>query len=130
MRWHSRATASSRAESTRRAQGTWRRAWRGERSGAGWRVAGWFRIPRRGGGGLVSGIATAVKALRPGVRVFAAEPETAAPLAASLAAGEPREVAYVPTFVDGCGSRALLAEMWPIVRRLVDGSLAMPVAAI
>ncbi len=49
---------------------------------------------------------------------------------ASLAAGEPREVAYTPTFVDGCGSKGLLAEMWPIVRRLVDGSLAMPIAAI
>jgi threonine dehydratase len=83
-----------------------------------------------GGGGLVTGIGTAVKALRPNARVFAAEPATAAPLAASLAAGEPRAVDYVPSFVDGCGGKGLLAEMWPIVRRIVDGSFAMPIAAI
>jgi threonine dehydratase len=78
-----------------------------------------------GGGGLISGIATAIKALHPAVRVFAAEPETAAPLAPALAAGEPRGIAYTPSFVDGSGSKSLLAEMWPIVRGLVDGSLVV-----
>ena len=83
-----------------------------------------------GGGGLTTGIASALRALKPGVRVYTAEPETGAPMAASLAAGAPVDVAYTPSFVDGCGSRSLLAEMWPVVRRLVDGSFAMPLRAI
>jgi threonine dehydratase len=83
-----------------------------------------------GGGGLSTGIASALRALHPQVRIFAAEPETAAPLAAALAAGSPQEIAYTPSFVDGIGSKSLLAEMWPIVRRLVDGSFAMSLASI
>ncbi|TMQ05631.1 MAG: pyridoxal-phosphate dependent enzyme [Deltaproteobacteria bacterium] len=83
-----------------------------------------------GGGGLTTGIAAALRALHPATRIYAAEPETAAPLAASLAAGAATEVAYAPSFVDGCGSKSLLAEMWPIVRGLVDGSFAMPLRAI
>jgi threonine dehydratase len=83
-----------------------------------------------GGGGLSTGIASAVKALRPGARVFAGEPETAAPFAASLAAGAPRAVAYTPSFVDGCGGKSVLAEMWPLAKELLDGSFAMPIAEI
>jgi threonine dehydratase len=83
-----------------------------------------------GGGGLTTGIATALRALHPATRIYAAEPETAAPLAAALAAGSPQDVAYTPSFVDGIGSKSLLAEMWPIVRRLVDGSFAMSLEAI
>lgn len=83
-----------------------------------------------GGGGLISGIATALRALSPKTRIYAAEPETAAPLAPSLAAGTPVEIDYTPSFVDGIGSKALLAEMWPIVRGLIDGSFVMPLAAI
>jgi threonine dehydratase len=83
-----------------------------------------------GGGGLSTGIASALRALHPQTRIYAAEPETAAPLAASLAAGSPQEVAYTPSFVDGCGSKSLLAEMWPIVRGLVDGSFAMSLDSI
>jgi threonine dehydratase len=83
-----------------------------------------------GGGGLSSGIATAVKALSPRTKIFAVEVETAAPLAPSLAAGEPQGVTYTPTFIDGMGSAGLLAEMWPIVRGLFDGSLVMTVAEI
>ena len=73
-----------------------------------------------GGGGLTTGIASAVKALRPDVRVYTAEPGTAAPLAASLAAGAPTEIAYAPSFVDGAGGRALLPGMWERARALVD----------
>jgi len=69
-----------------------------------------------GGGGLTTGIASAVKALRPGVRVVTAEPASAAPLAAALAAGEPVEIEYAPSFVDGAGGRALLPTMWEIGR--------------
>ncbi len=75
-----------------------------------------------GGGGLSSGIASAIRASRPEVRIVAAEVETAAPLAASLAAGEPKQVDYRASFVDGIGSKGLLADMWPIVRRMVDAS--------
>src|SRR5262245_24743557 len=83
-----------------------------------------------GGGGLISGIASAVRALRPGVRVFAAEVETAAPLAASLAAGEARSIDFRPSFVDGIGGKSVLAEMWPLVSRLVDESLVMSLEQI
>lgn len=76
-----------------------------------------------GGGGLLTGIGSAVKQLRPRTRVLACEPETAAPLAASLRAGAPREVAYAPSFVDGAGARAVLPAMWPQVREVVDGAL-------
>jgi threonine dehydratase len=83
-----------------------------------------------GGGGLSCGIASAVRALKPATRVFAAEVETAAPLAASLAAGSPRSVTYTPSFVDGIGSPYLLPEIWPLARRLLDGSLVMPLADV
>jgi threonine dehydratase len=79
-----------------------------------------------GGGGLTTGIASAVKALRPSVRVVTAEPETAAPLAASLAAGAPAEIDYTPSFVDGAGGRALLPTMWEHARALVDSATSVP----
>jgi len=78
-----------------------------------------------GGGGLTTGIASAVKALRPGTRVFTVEPETAAPFASSVAAGEPREVDYRPSFVDGAGASALVPGMWELARPLVDGALTV-----
>ena len=83
-----------------------------------------------GGGGLTTGIGSALRALHPATRIYAAEPETAAPLAPSLAAGAPQEIAYTPSFVDGIGSKGLLAEMWPLVRGLVDGSFVMSLASI
>lgn len=75
-----------------------------------------------GGGGLASGIAAALRALQPECRVVAVEPETAAPLAASLAAGRPMPVDYQASFVDGAGGRSVLPEMWPMVRELLAGS--------
>ena len=79
-----------------------------------------------GGGGLTTGIASAVKSLRPGTRVVTAEPSTAAPLAASLAVGEPTEIDYQVSFVDGAGGRALLPTMWDHARELVDAAVAIP----
>jgi len=79
-----------------------------------------------GGGGLTTGIASAVKALRPDARVVTAEPETAAPLAAAFRAGAPVEIDYRPSFVDGAGGRALLPTMWEWARALVDGASAVP----
>ncbi|MGZ8716014.1 MAG: threonine ammonia-lyase [Gaiellaceae bacterium] len=78
-----------------------------------------------GGGGLTTGIASAVKALRPKTRVVTAEPATAAPLAASLAAGAPTEIDYRLSFVDGAGGRALLPTMWDRARELVDEAVAV-----
>jgi threonine dehydratase len=75
-----------------------------------------------GGGGLTTGIASAVKALRPEVGIFAIEPETAAPLNATLAAGSPQEVDYQPSFVDGAGGRAVLPRMWRLAEPLIDGA--------
>jgi threonine dehydratase len=75
-----------------------------------------------GGGGLTVGIASAVKALRPEVRILPVEPETGAPLAATLAAGSPQGVEYTASFVDGSGSRALLPAMWAAAQGLLDGS--------
>ena len=83
-----------------------------------------------GGGGLISGIATAIKALKPDVKVFASEVETAAPLAPSLAAGEPVKIEYTASFVDGMGSSGLLTEMWPLVSKLVNGSIVLSLSQI
>jgi len=78
-----------------------------------------------GGGGLSSGIASAVRALKPDTKIYACEADTAAPLAASLAAGKPVEIEYIPSFVDGIGSKALLLEMWSMVRELLTDSLVV-----
>jgi threonine dehydratase len=83
-----------------------------------------------GGGGLTVGIASVVKALRPGTRIFTAEPATAAALAAAFAAGKPTDVDYQASFVDGSGSRRVLDTMWPQVAPLVDGALSIPVAEV
>jgi threonine dehydratase len=78
-----------------------------------------------GGGGLTTGIASAVKQIRPETKIYAVEPETAAPLTATLAAGgEPVAVEYAASFVDGAGSRALLPRMWKRAQPLLDGAQA------
>src|SRR6185437_16034627 len=76
-----------------------------------------------GGGGLVSGIATAVRALAPRAKVYGCEVATATPLAAAFAAHAPVVVERTPSFVDGIGGRGVLPEMWPLVEDLVDGAL-------
>ena len=78
-----------------------------------------------GGGGLASGIATAVKALRPSCRVLAVEVETGAPLTASLAAGHPVTVDYRPSFVDGIGSKTVFADMLERAQQLLDGTVVV-----
>ena len=78
-----------------------------------------------GGGGLSCGIASVLRALAPQVRIYAAEIETAAPLAASLAAGEPCTVEYRPSFVDGIGSKSVFPNMFERGRKLLDGSLVV-----
>jgi threonine dehydratase len=78
-----------------------------------------------GGGGLSCGIAAVLRQIAPKVKIYAAEVETAAPLAASLAAGEPRTVDYQPSFVDGIGSKMVFRNMFELAQRLLDGSLVV-----
>jgi threonine dehydratase len=78
-----------------------------------------------GGGGLTTGIASALSARSPATRVVACEPATGAPVTASLAAGRPVEVTYTPSFVDGAGGKGLLPEMWDRARPLIAGSVAL-----
>ncbi len=79
-----------------------------------------------GGGGLIAGIASAVKATRPDVRFYAAEPETGAIVSATLAEGDGAEIDYVRSFVDGAGSQALVPNVWAQARELIDGAFSVP----
>jgi len=76
-----------------------------------------------GGGGLACGIASALRALRPQAKVFAAEVATAAPLAASLRKGEATSIEHVRSFVDGIGGPRVFPEMFALARELLAGSL-------
>jgi threonine dehydratase len=78
-----------------------------------------------GGGGLTTGIASALRARSPQTRIYAVEPETGAGLVAARAAGEPVQIEYTPSWVDGSGSRGVLAEMWPRVAPLIDDALSV-----
>jgi threonine dehydratase len=83
-----------------------------------------------GGGGLSCGIASALRARKPGVRIYACEIGTAAPLAPSLAAGETVEVPFVPSFVDGIGAPVVFPEMFPLASKLLDGSLVVDIPEV
>jgi len=77
-----------------------------------------------GGGGLSCGIAAAMKTKSPRVKVFAAEPETAAPLAHSLAAGSPQTFpGWKASWVDGCGGKSVFPRMWALAHHLLAGSI-------
>ena len=79
-----------------------------------------------GGGGLITGVASAVKALKPEVRIWGAEPETAAPAAASFAAGSPQVFkGWEPSFVDGAGGKSMFPRMWRRMSSLVEGSIVV-----
>ena len=83
-----------------------------------------------GGGGLSSGIAAALAALRPQARVFGFEVETATPLSAAFAACAPQTVEYRPSFVDGIGGKCIMPDMWPIVSSLLAGARVSSLAEI
>jgi threonine dehydratase len=83
-----------------------------------------------GGGGLMSGIAQAVKRRNPACRIVAVEVETATPLKAAFAAGEPVTVVKERNFIDGMGSTRVLDEMWPLFQRYVDEVALVSVAEI
>ena len=79
-----------------------------------------------GGGGLITGVASAVKALRPEIKVWSAEPETAAPFARSLAAGSPQDFPeWQASFVDGAGGQSVFPRMWERMKPLVDGAIVV-----
>lgn len=79
-----------------------------------------------GGGGLIAGIASALRELAPNARVYAAEPETAAPLAASFHAGRASAFnGWTPSFVDGAGGRSVLETMWPLLHEVVTDSIVV-----
>jgi threonine dehydratase len=82
-----------------------------------------------GGGGLLAGIGAAAKSIRPAVQVYAAEPETAAPLSASFRAGRAsRFDGWTPSFVDGAGGKSVLQGMWPLLQTWVDESIVVTLA--
>ena len=83
-----------------------------------------------GGGGLSCGIAAAMRASGSAAPVFACEVETAAPLAASYAAGSPQAITREPSFVDGIGASAVLAQMWPLARAWLAGSFVVSLADV
>lgn len=84
-----------------------------------------------GGGGLLSGIGCVIRSAQPQARVYAAEPETAAPLAASFAASQPvRFERWTPSFVDGAGGRSVLPSMWPLLSQWVDESIVVSLDAV
>jgi threonine dehydratase len=79
-----------------------------------------------GGGGLSCGIASATAALKPDVKVFAAEPETAAPLHLSFLKGSAQKFPdWKTSFVDGCGGKTVLPTMWTLASRLLAGSIVV-----
>jgi threonine dehydratase len=83
-----------------------------------------------GGGGLTCGIASALRELRPACKIFTAEVATAAPLAASLAAGTPTEIDYQPSWVDGIGAKAVFPQMFERARTLIDGAIVADLDSI
>jgi threonine dehydratase len=79
-----------------------------------------------GGGGLITGVGSALKALNPALKVWGAEPETAAPAALSFARGSPQVFKdWKASFVDGAGGQSLFPRMWQRMQRVVDGCIVV-----
>ncbi|MBM3934489.1 MAG: pyridoxal-phosphate dependent enzyme [SAR202 cluster bacterium] len=83
-----------------------------------------------GGGGLAAAVASAIKALRPQAKCYAAEVETGAPAAASWAAGRPTTVDQKPSWISGIGAPFVFDETWPIVTKLLEGSIVSTLADV
>jgi threonine dehydratase len=83
-----------------------------------------------GGGGLVSGIGSVMRRLRPGTRMMVVESQASQPAAGALAAGRPVKVRHDQSFVDGMGSSMVLDEMWPLIRESVDAAVCVSFAEI
>ena len=79
-----------------------------------------------GGGGLITGVGSAIKAIKPGVKIWGVEPETAAPAALSFARGAPQEFSeWQPSFVDGAGGQSVFPRMWERMKPVVDKCLVV-----
>ncbi|MDZ4805711.1 MAG: pyridoxal-phosphate dependent enzyme [Candidatus Eisenbacteria bacterium] len=79
-----------------------------------------------GGGGLVVGVGSAVKAIKPDIKVWGAEPETAAPVALSMTMGSPQAFKeWQASFVDGAGGQSVFPRMWERMQPLLDGSIVV-----
>ena len=79
-----------------------------------------------GGGGLIAGIGAAMRELKPDAKIYAAEPETAAPLAASMRAGHAAVFeAWTASFVDGAGGRSVIPTMWPLLQEYVNDAIVV-----
>ena len=83
-----------------------------------------------GGGGLICGIGSVMRRLRPGARMIVVESEAAQPAAAALRAGHPMTVPHRQSFVDGMGSSTVLNEMWPLLQRMADAAALVSFAQI
>lgn len=78
-----------------------------------------------GGGGLISGIATAIKAKKPNVKIFGVQAELAAPIIESFRSGKPERIQPGKTFADGVAADRVFSYMWPVMRQVVDGAFAV-----
>ena len=79
-----------------------------------------------GGGGLITGVGSAIKAKRPAAQVLGAEPETAAPYALSLDRREPSKFPdWQASFVDGAGGQSVTTRMWQRMQPVVDGAITV-----
>ena len=78
-----------------------------------------------GGGGLITGVGSALKALKPDIKVWGAEPETAAPAALSFKLGSPQKFERIPSFVDGAGGQSVFPRMWERMRAVVDDCIVV-----
>lgn len=79
-----------------------------------------------GGGGLITGVASAMRAIKPTIKVWGAEPETAAPMSLSLASGSPQAFKdWKASFVDGAGGQSVFPRMWQRMKPVVDGSIVV-----
>src|SRR5262249_4229380 len=84
-----------------------------------------------GGGGLLSGVGSAIHARQPQVKIVAAEPETAAPLHTSFRNGRPSVFdGWCASFVDGAGGKSGLPPLWPLLSTLVDESIVVPLSDV
>jgi threonine dehydratase len=84
-----------------------------------------------GGGGLIAGVAVAVKALRPSVKVYGAEPATTATMSAAIAAGRIVEIVEEATIADGLAGNIEPGSMtFSLTRDLIDGMITVDEAAI
>lgn len=83
-----------------------------------------------GGGGVACGIASALRELRPETHIVVAESEAATPLTAALTEGGPTPVNMSSSFISGAGAPIVLSEMWPLVSKLIDRTIVVPVSEV